>query len=555
MNSDIIARLFVMFMGAGVLEDVAKAFVCTLGIDQSDFFTFHWQYCKTDQMPESHHLMSQALYVLRIISGMLCGERPNKILLNLLNSHEQSHDFSKSRYFHLLMDLRKTITEQEKEDKRRYRFVDNSRRFQLVYNELDPKDVDRRDWDLMIQMLSQFFERKIPTNPFDRQGEDWHNPRKVFWLVYMVMLLTTSGRDVLKMAEASSLIELRRLMDEYVDDGFLEEFSIIIANSGDAVDSCDFGKFETVSQQHIQLGSRLHPCSSAPFLQRADASKAAASDSFAFIYQSHLKPNFLFEIQERFFSTRIPEFVVVCLLKLIAQVNQSEFFMGTWRFDSENQRGTNGLLSLALFCFETLTSMIQNFATGEPNRFLLILLQAYAEVESCRGSDEEKLVILQKWRDIFQSTYDGMVHSSDSDKNDWDIHIQNLSGFFGRDIPSNPLQAANHKDAFWLIELALILSGDGFDIAKMAEVSSWSDLRAAMNRYKHTRPAKVFLQQFQAIIEKTGPKSASGFDDDNDDSSDDDSSDDDSSDDDSSDDGYEKFRATTRDLFSVLIRR
>ena len=525
MNFDFITRLFVMFMGAGVLEDVAKAFVCTLGIDQSDFFTFHWQYCKTDQMLESHHLMSQALYVLRIILGMLCGERPNKLLLNLLNSHEQSHDFSKSRYFHLLMNLRKTITEQEKEDKRRYRFVDNSRRFLQVYNELDPKDVDRRDWDLMIQMLSQFFERKIPTNPFDRQGEDSHNPRKVFWLVYMVMLLTTSGRDVLKMAEASSLIELRRLMDEYVDDGFLEEFSIIIANSGDAFDSCDLGKFETVSQQHIQLGSRLHPCSSAPFLQRADASKAAASDPFP---KSHLRPEFLFEIEERFFSAGLKEFVVVCLLKLIAQVVQSQFFMGTWWFDSENQRGTNRLLGLALFCFETLTSMIQNFTTVEPNRFLLILLQAYAEVESCRGSDEEKLVILRKWRDIFQSTYDGMVHSSDSDRNDWDIHIHNLSDFFGREILSNPFQAANHKDAFWLIELALILSGDGFDIAKMAEVSSWGDLRAAMNKYKHTRPAKVFLQQFQAIIEKTGLKRASG--------SDDEGSDDDGSDDDGSED-------------------
>ncbi len=67
----------------------------------------------------------------------------------------------------------------------------------------------------------------------------------------------------------------------------------------------------------------------------------------------------------------------------------------------------------------------------------------------------------------------------------------------------------------------------------MAEVSSWGDLRAAMNKYKHTRPAKVFLQQFQAIIEKTGLKRASGSDDEG---SDDDGSDDDGSDDDGSED-------------------
>jgi hypothetical protein len=276
-----------------------------------------------------------------------------------------------------------------------------------------------------------------------------------------------------------------------------------------------------------------------------------ATDPFDFS-QSHLNPEFLSEIAERFFSAGLQEFVVVCLLKLIAQVDQSQFFMGEWEFDPENQRGTDRLPSLALFCFETLASMLQNFTTVEPNRFLLILLQAYAEVESCRGSDLEKLVILRKWRQIFQSTYDGMVHSGGSDRNDWDIHIRNLSEFFGREIPSNPFQAANHKDAFWLIELALLLSGYGFPIAKMAEVSSWSALQDAMNSYKHTREAIVFLQHFQVIIEKTGPKRASGSDDD---SSDDDNDDDDSSKDDSSeDDGSELLRATMRDLFSDLLR-
>lgn len=266
------------------------------------------------------------------------------------------------------------------------------------------------------------------------------------------------------------------------------------------------------------------------------ASAAADSDPFP---KSHLKSEFLSEIEERFFSAGLEDFVVSNLLKLIAQVDQSQFFIGEWWFDSENQRGTNRLLSLALFCFETLTSMMQNFTTGEPNRFLLILLQAYAEVESCRRSDERKLGgIIQKWRQIFQFTYNGMVNSGSSDRADWDIHIRNLSEFFGREIPSNPFQAANHKDAFWLIEFALLLCGCGFPIAKMAEVSSWSALQDAMNRYRHTRPAIVFLQHFRVIIEKTGPKRASCFDDDNDE---DDSSDDDSSDDDSFGYGYEKF--------------
>jgi hypothetical protein len=54
----------------------------------------------------------------------------------------------------------------------------------------------------------------------------------------MIMLLTTSGWDVLKMAEAKSWQELHELMEEYVEeyeDGFFKEFSKIIANSGDAV--------------------------------------------------------------------------------------------------------------------------------------------------------------------------------------------------------------------------------------------------------------------------------------------------------------------------------
>ena len=278
----------------------------------------------------------------------------------------------------------------------------------------------------------------------------------------------------------------------------------------------------------------------------AAASAAADSDPFS---KSHLKPEFLSSISERLRSTGLREFLVRDLLKLIAQVDQSQFFMGEWWFDSENQRGTDRLLSLALFCVETLTSMMQNFRTVEPNRFFLILLQAYAEVESCSGSDEEKAQILQKWRQNFQFTYNGMVNSGSSDRADWDIHIRNLSEFFGREIPSNPFQAANHKDAFWLIELALLLSGYGFPIAKMAEVSSWSALQDAMNRYRHTRPAIVFLQHFQAIIEKTGPKRAGGSDDDDDD---DDGSDDD--DDDSSDDGSELFRAQMHDLFSHLLR-
>ena len=90
--------------------------------------------------------------------------------------------------------------------------------------------------------------------------------------------------------------------------------------------------------------------------------------------------------------------------------------------------------------------------------------------------------------------------------------------------------------------MALLLSGYGFPIAKMAEVSSWSALQDAMNRYRHTRPAIVFLQHFQAIIEKTGPKRAGGSDDDDDD-------------DDSSDDGSEQFRAAMHDLLSDFLRQ
>jgi hypothetical protein len=247
MNAAAVARLSLVLKITVVSEDVAKALVYMVArIVQSKFFIHDWYYDKYDNMPESHHLISQALYVLEIVSGMLNREHPNKLLLNLLNAHEEGHNFFGSRFFRLLQ-LSKEMTEKVKEHKRQNTFVVYRASFQEEYKELDPKGADRHDWDLMIRMLSDFFGRRIPTNPFDRQGEDSHNPCKVFWLVEMIMLLTISGSDVLKMAEAKSWQELRELMEEYVEeyeDGFFEEFSKIIANSGDAVvehdSECDF---------------------------------------------------------------------------------------------------------------------------------------------------------------------------------------------------------------------------------------------------------------------------------------------------------------------------
>jgi hypothetical protein len=299
MNAAFIAKLFLVLQITGVLEDVAKALVNMVDrIVQSKFFICDWHYDKYADMPESHHLISQALYVLEIVSGMLNQERPNKILLNFLNTHEEGHDFFRSRFFRLLQ-LSKEMSEEDKERKRRNAFVVYKFRFQEDYDALDPEGADRHDWDLMIGMLSDFFGRRIPTNPFDRQGDDSHNPCKVFWLVDMIMLLTTSGWDVLKMAEADSWQELHELMEEYVEDyedSFFEEFSKIIANSGDAVvehDSesdfeCDFEcDFEDDNSDHDdfdakreEFSERFHEwsqpgssslltsCASTPFFQR-----------------------------------------------------------------------------------------------------------------------------------------------------------------------------------------------------------------------------------------------------------------------------------------------
>jgi len=243
------------------------------------------------------------------------------------------------------------------------------------------------------------------------------------------------------------------------------------------------------------------------------SASAGSADPFMGLSGSHLNPEFIESIKRRLSFPGVPQFIIVALLTLIAMVDQSQFFMGDWHF-CEHERGDARLLSLALFCVETLTSMIENGVKGEPNRFFLLVLEAYGEFQSCGKSDEERSAFLEKWRQMFQSTYDGMV-PCDSNRNDWDIHIRNLSNFFGRNIPTNPFQASNPEDAFWLIDLAHILSRDGFAIAKMAEAKSWTDLQQRMNAYSGIRPCRVFLEQFKGLLEKKGPKRASSeFDDD-----------------------------------------
>jgi hypothetical protein len=251
------------------------------------------------------------------------------------------------------------------------------------------------------------------------------------------------------------------------------------------------------------------------------SASAGSADLFAVISGSHLKPEFLHDIMKHLSLPGVPQFIIVALLTLIAKVDQSQFFMGDWHV-RDHERGDARLLSLALFCVETLTSMIENGWKGEPNRFFLLVLEAYGEFQSCGRSDAERSAFLEKWRQMFQSTYDGM-DPCDSNKNDWDIHIRNLSNFFGRNIPTNPFQASNPEDAFWLIDLAHILSQDGFAIAKMAEANSWRVLQDRMTTYMETRPCRVFLEQFKGLLEKTGPKRASSdFDDGSDDGFDDD---------------------------------
>ena len=284
MNAGAVARLYSVLQTTGVLVRVAKNLVYMVDkIIQSEFFILGWHYDKSAHMPESHHLISQALYVLEIVSGMLNGERPNKLLLNVLNAHEEGHDFFRSRFFHRLQ-LLKEMSEEDKERERRNAFVGYKSRFQETYDALDPEGADRRDWDLMNRMLSDFFGRRIPTNPFDRQGEDSHNPQKVFWLVDMIMLLTADGWDVLMMAEAKSWQKLRELMEEYVEeyeDGFFEDFSKIIENSGDADGESDFSDFEgdDLNARREQFSERfrewsqpgssspLTSCDSTPFFQ------------------------------------------------------------------------------------------------------------------------------------------------------------------------------------------------------------------------------------------------------------------------------------------------
>jgi len=263
----------------------------------------------------------------------------------------------------------------------------------------------------------------------------------------------------------------------------------------------------------------------------ASAGSAGSADLFAVISGSHLKPKFLQDIMKHLSLPGVPQFIIVALLTLIAKVDQSQFFTGEWHFH-EHERGDARLLSLALFCVETLTSMIENGWKGEPNRFFLLVLEAYGEFQSCGRSDAERSAFLEKWRQMFQSTYDRMDHR-DSNRNDWDIHIRNLFNFFGRNIPTNPFQASNPDDAFWLIDLAHILSQDGFAIAKMAESKSWTDLNVRMKVYNETRPCGVFLEKFKGLLEKTGQKKDSGdFDDGSDDGFDGDS-------DDGSDDGFD----------------
>ena len=247
MNAGFFLNIAASLAAAGVFMDVAKSLEhMVTQIHQSGFFSIEWHHRKYEE--KNKHLISLALYMLETFQGLVDQKKCNSLLLILLKAHQEWKNFSTSSNFRLL-EAQGSITDTDEERKRkrenllaRYHHI-----FQETYDALDPEGADRHDWDLMIRMLSDFFGRRISTNPFDRQGEDSHNPQKVFWLVDMIMLLTTSGWDVLKMAEASSWEELHNLIEEYVEkyeDGFFEEFSRIIANSGDADGELDFSDFE-----------------------------------------------------------------------------------------------------------------------------------------------------------------------------------------------------------------------------------------------------------------------------------------------------------------------
>jgi hypothetical protein len=249
MNAGFFLNIAASLAAAGVFMDVAKSLEhMVTQIHQSGFFIIDWHHREYHEKNE--HLISLALYMLETFQGLVDRKKCNSLLLILLKAHQEWKNFSTSSNFRLL-EAQGSITDEERKRKRENLLARYHDIFQEAYDVLDHEGADRRDWDLMIRMLSDFFGRRILTNPFDRQGEDSHNPCKVFWLVDMIMLLTTSGWDVLKMAEASSWEELHELMREYVEeyeDGFFEEFSKIIANSGDAVVERDFSDFEDDSE-------------------------------------------------------------------------------------------------------------------------------------------------------------------------------------------------------------------------------------------------------------------------------------------------------------------
>ena len=221
----------------GVLEDIAKDLdYMNTRIKQSEFFILHWDY--TEEESKHLKLINIALYLLEAITGMTNLREPNKLLINLLKAHAEGHDFFNSSFFKLIETV--GMTEAEKEEILKNAFARYHDQFQQLYDSLDPQSDDRQPWDHMIKMLTNMFGHKISTNPFERQGNGWYDPSKVFWLVDIIKMLTIDGWEVVKMAEAKNLRDLKKKIKDYItnynDDNEFDFFTIfprLIAKSYD----------------------------------------------------------------------------------------------------------------------------------------------------------------------------------------------------------------------------------------------------------------------------------------------------------------------------------
>ncbi len=509
---------------SGVLEDIAKALdYMSTNIKQSQFFRLHWGY--TEEESDILRLINIALYLLEAITGMSNLREPNKLLLNLLRAHAEGHDFFNSKFFKSIETV--GMTEAEKEEKLKNAFASYHDKFQQLYDSLEPQSDDRQPWDHMIKMLTNMFGHKISTNPFERQGNGWYDPSKVFWLVDIIKMLTSDGWEVVKMAEAENLNDLKSKIRDYIKKnyrdnkfGFFTIFPRLIAKSDDT--SADN---YSSNNSNNNSGNR----------HGNNGSENVLGNRHGNVINS-----------KYFIGIGVSEPIAEALTKITLfyyNLLKKPTWWWNWNFDfHKKMTKKEKIISSALRFVQLLGMLFERFIKKEPNELFVFLLRAHSEWLNLseRGNMLQKAIQkegvqrMDKSRELdrffasCQSKFDELYNSLDPESDDyflWDHVIYMCDTIFTEREPTvintnldsgglapeppepkfvfvNPFAAYNidtnnASNVFWLIDLIMLFATDGFGILNITKAKNWKDFIGMMSKYNNN----VFFQKFLRLKE------------------------------------------------------